>query len=179
MAKEANTPEDPETIEQPTPPVDDVNKLNERIVTLEKQNDEFLRHLADLQNRDREMLQVMKRKDQDLEQKLKFSHEKFAADLLLALDNLERAVDAAGRDEKNPLVLGVKATMMQIGDVLKRHGISPIEALGQPFDPEKHQAIQSQPVQPGQEPGQVTQVVQQGYTIHNRVLRPAMVVVAQ
>jgi molecular chaperone GrpE len=73
----------------------------------------------------------------------------------------------------------VAATQAQIVEVLKRHGIAPIDALGQPFDPNKHQAIQSRPAQKGEEPHTVAQVVQQGFMIHDRVLRPAAVIVAQ
>ena len=57
--------------------------------------------------------------------------------------------------------------------MLKRHGVTPIDALGQPFDPNRHQAIQSAPARKGQPPNTVVQVVQQGFMIHDRVLRPA------
>lgn len=167
----------PETAEAPA---DDAASLRERVAELERQNDEFLRHLADFQNRNNEMLQVMRRKDQELEGRLKFAHEKFALDLLTALDNLERAVEAAKTaGETGPLTTGVAATQAQILDVLKRHGITPIEALGQPFDPNRHQAIQSRPAQKGEQPQTVVQVVQHGFMIHDRVLRPAAVIVAQ
>jgi molecular chaperone GrpE len=158
----------------------DAATLRERVVKLEQQNDEFLRHLAEYQNRNNEMLQVMRRKDQELEGRLKFAHEKLALDLLTALDNLDRAVDAARKaGDKSPLTIGVAATQAQILEALRRHGITPIEALGQPFDPNKHQAIQSHPAGPGQAPNTVAQVVQQGFMIHDRVLRPAAVIVAQ
>jgi len=167
----------PETAEAPA---DDAASLRERVAELERQNDEFLRHLADFQNRNNEMLQVMRRKDQDLEGRLKYAHEKLALDLLTPLDNLERAVDAARKGgDKGPLAVGVTATYAQILEVLKRHGVTPIDALGQPFDPNKHQAIQTVPAGPGQGPNTVAQVVQQGFMIHDKVLRPAAVIVAQ
>ena len=172
---QVDTPETPEA-----PAADDAAALRERVARLEQQNDEFLRHLAEFQNRNAEMLQVMKRKDQDLDQRLKFAHEKLALDLLTALDNLDRAIDAAKKaGDKGPLAVGVMATYAQILEVLKRHGVTPMDALGQPFDPMKHQAIQTQPAGPGQEPNTVAQVVQQGFLIHDRVLRPAAVIVAQ
>jgi molecular chaperone GrpE len=161
-------------------PAGDEAGLREKVAKLEQQNDEFLRHLAEFQNRNNEMLQVMRRKDQELEGRLKYAHERFALDLLTALDNLERAVEAAKKaGETGPLTTGVAATQAQILDVLKRHGITPIDALGQPFDPNLHQAIQSHPAQKGEEPRTVVQVVQQGFMIHDRVLRPAAVIVAQ
>src|SRR3954454_7182718 len=177
MAENSTTTDTPNAADNV--PADEAS-LRERVVKLEQQNDEFLRHLAEFQNRNNEMLQVMRRKDQELEGRLKYAHEKLAADLLTALDNLDRAVDAARKaGDKSPLTAGVAATQAQILEVLKRHGITPIEALVQPFDPNRHQAIQSRPAEKGQAANTVAQVVQQGFMIHDRVLRPAAVIVAQ
>jgi molecular chaperone GrpE len=167
-----NTPE--------TPAADDSAALREKVAKLEQQNDEFLRHLADFQNRNTELLQVMKRKDQEVDQRLKYAHEKLSLDLLMALDNLDRAIEAAKKaGDQGPLAVGVMVTYAQILEVLKRYGVTPMEALGQPFDPNRHQAIQSQPAGRGQAPNTVAQVVQTGFMIHDRVLRPAAVIVAQ
>lgn len=177
MADNTTTTDTPKADAQST---GDEASLRDKVAKLEQQNDEFLRHLAEFQNRNNEMLQVMRRKDQELEGRLKYAHEKFALDLLTALDNLERAVDAAKKvGETGPLTTGVAATQAQILEVLKRHGITPIEALGQPFDPNKHQAIQTRPAGDGFPANSVAQVVQQGFMIHDRVLRPAAVIVAQ
>lgn len=174
MAEESATTEKPETSS------DDTAALRERVAKLEKQNDEFLRHLAEFQNRNNEMLQVMKRKDQDVDQRLKYAHEKLALDLVSALDNLDRAIDAAKKaGDKGPLAAGVAATQSQIMDVLKKHGVTPIDPLGKPFDPMTHQAIQTVPAGKGQEPNTVAAVAQKGFMIHDRVLRPAAVIVAQ
>ena len=70
-------------------------------------------------------------------------------------------------------------TQAQIKDVLKKYGVMPIDALHKPFDPMKHQAIQTVPAGKGQEPNTVAAVAQQGFMIHDRVLRPAAVIVAQ
>jgi molecular chaperone GrpE len=178
MAENITTTDTPGAADNP--PAAGEAGLRDRVAKLEQQNDEFLRHLAEFQNRNNELLQVMRRKDQELEGRLRYAHEKLAADLLTALDNLDRAVDAAKKaGDKSPLTVGVAATQAQILEVLKRHGIMPIDALGQPFDPNKHQAIQSQPAEKGQAPNTVSQVVQQGFMIHDRVLRPAAVIVAQ
>jgi molecular chaperone GrpE len=179
MADKTTTPDTPESAAAGQPAGDEA-ALRERVTKLEQQNGDFLRHLAEFQNRNNEMLQVMRRKDQELDQRLKYAHEKLAADLLTALDNLDRALDAATKaGDKSPLTIGVAATQAQILEVLKRHGVTPIEALGQPFDPNKHQAIQSRPAEKGQEPNTVVQVAQQGFMIHDKVLRPAAVIVAQ
>jgi molecular chaperone GrpE len=178
MAEDITTTDTPDAADAAA--TEDAAALRERVAKLEKQNGEFLRHLAEFQNRNAEMLQVMKRKDQDLDQRLKYAHEKFALDLLTALDNLDRALDAAKAvGETGPLTQGVVATQAQILEALKRHGITPIEAQGQPFDPMKHQAIQTVPAAKGQAPNTVAQVAQKGFMIHDRVLRPAAVIVAQ
>lgn len=183
MANDKNTTEDetPEFTEAPMPEApSEVDALRAQLTKLERENGELLRHLADYQNRHKEMQAVLKRGQQEIDGKLKFAHEKFANDLLAALDNLSRAVDVAKQSgEQNPLIAGVVATQLQLGDVLKRHGITPIVAQGAPFDPNVHQAIQTAPAKDGQEPNTVAMVVQSGYMIHDRVLRPAMVVVAQ
>src|SRR5215213_4555430 len=105
MAEETTTTDAPNAAEAQPPIADPA--LRERVAKLERQNDEFLRHLAEFQNRNNEMLQVMRRKDQELEGRLRYAHEKFAADLLTALDNLDRAVDAAKKaGDKSPLSVG-------------------------------------------------------------------------
>src|SRR6476469_7668900 len=162
MAENTTTTGTPDAAD--SAPAADEASLRDRVAKLEQQNDEFLRHLAEFQNRNNEMLQVMRRKDQELEGRLKYASEKLARDLLTALDNLDRAVDAARKaGDKRPLTVGVAATQAQILEVLKRHGITPIEALGQPFDPNRHQAIQSRPAEKGQAANTVAQVVQQGF----------------
>lgn len=162
------------------PPTDDAPALRDRVSELEQQNGDFLRHLAEFQNRNNELLQVMKRKDQEIDQRMKFAHERLALDLVSALDNLDRAIDAAKTaGDKGPLATGVMVTQAQILDVLKKYGVTPIDALDKPFDPMKHQAIQSMPARKGQEANTVAAVVQQGFMIHDRVLRPAAVIVAQ
>jgi len=145
--------------------------LQAQLAKAESQKDDLLRTLADYEN-------SRKRAARDLETERKFAHGKLATDLLPALDNLDRAVGAAKKaGDNSPLVQGVMATQFQILDVLKRYGITVIETLGQPFDPNLHQAVQMMPGQ-GQPANTVLQVLQQGFMIHDRVLRPASVVVA-
>lgn len=155
-----------------TEPADaEVVSLKEKLAKSEQQRDELLRALADYDN-------SRKRAARDLEVERKFAHGKLAADLLPALDNLERALAAAKQaGDPGALVQGVVATQSQLLDVLKRHGVTMIESQGRPFDPNVHQAVQMMPSN-DQPPNTVLQVLQQGFMIHDRVLRPATVVVS-
>jgi molecular chaperone GrpE len=164
---ETNAPETP----SPEPATDEAASLREKLAKAEQQKDDLLRTLADYEN-------SRKRAARDLEVERKFAHAKLAADLLPVLDNLERALAAARKaGEQGPLVQGVVGTQAQLLDALKRHGVTPVEAQGQPFDPNVHQAVQMMPSKE-QPADTVLQVLQQGFLIHDRVLRPAAVVVA-
>lgn len=101
-----------------------------------------------------------------------------------AIDNLRRAVEAAnGADESNmaatveQLNVGVNMVLGQIESTFAQHEITPIESVGQPLDPNVHEVLQQVPL-PEAEPGSVIQEVEKGYRIHDRVLRPAKVIVA-
>ena len=105
-------------------------------------------------------------------------HAGLAKDLLPVIDNLDRAVEAAKQaGEQGPLVQGVSMVHTQLLDILRRHSVTRIEAQGQPFDPNLHQAVMQQPSK-DHPPMTVVQVLEQGYLIHERVLRPARVVVS-
>ena len=124
--------------------------------------------LADFENARKRLLR-------DAEVERKYAAEPLARDLLAALDNLDRALDAAKKaGDTGPLATGVAATAAQFLDVLKRHGVTRIECgPGTAFDPNLHQAVMQQPTNDF-EPGQVVQVLQQGFMLHDRVLRPAI-----
>jgi molecular chaperone GrpE len=100
-------------------------------------------------------------------------------DLLPALDNFDRALEAAKRaGDTGPLATGVAATANQLLEAFKRHGITRIDVgPGTAFDPNLHQAVMEQPSEEFA-PGQVAQVLQQGFMLHDRILRPATVIVA-
>jgi molecular chaperone GrpE len=155
----------------PEPADAELVSLQEKLAKAESQRDDLLRTLADYEN-------SRKRAARDLEIERKFAHLKLAGDLLPAFDNLDRALAAAKQvGEQGPLVQGVMATQAQVLDILKRHGITQMEVQGRPFDPNLHQAVQMMP-SPNQPPNTVVQVLQQGFLIHDRVLRPATVVVS-
>ncbi|QVL32560.1 nucleotide exchange factor GrpE [Telmatocola sphagniphila] len=172
MAKEETKSPQVEVPPEENATTPEVTEMKNRLEKAEQQNIELLRTLAEFQN-------TRKREARDLEIERKFSHSKLANDLLPALDNLERALGAARQaGDKSPLVMGVMATQMQILDILRRHGITPIEAQGQSFDANFHQAVTTR--QTADIPANhVLEVLQKGFMIHDRVLRPASVVVAQ
>jgi molecular chaperone GrpE len=114
----------------------------------------------------------------DLIEERRYAQMPLAADLLTALDNLERATSAAEQaGETGPLVQGVALVRSQLLDILRRHGITRIDAQGQPFDPNLHQAVMQQSSKE-HPPMTVLQVLESGYLMHERVLRPARVVVS-
>ena len=105
----------------------------------------------------------------------------FARELLQVVDNLRRAIDAGAADREgggNGLLEGVAATDRILTQILNRHGVKEVEALGQPFDPRKHEAVM-ETEGTDEPPGSVVKVLEDGYTLHDRLLRPARVVVAK
>lgn len=126
-----------------------------------------------------EYVNARKRLLQAAEVEKKYFAESLAKDLLTALDNLDRALDAAKKAGDNgPLAVGVSATASQFLDVLRRHGVTKIEVKpGDAFDPNRHEAVMQQPAE-GIETGHIVLVLQQGFLLHDRVLRPATVIVA-
>jgi molecular chaperone GrpE len=178
--KETNTPaatdaDQASTAEAGQRVLDDLESLKARLQAAEQSRDEYLslaqRTRADFEN-------YQKRAQRDLAIERRFAQAPLASDLLAALDNLERAMAAADQaSEKGPLVQGVAMVHAQVLDVLRRHGVTRIEAMSQPFDPNQHQALMQQPSK-DVPPSTVLQVLEQGYMIHDRVLRPAKVVVS-
>jgi len=143
-----------------------------KLEATEQELNNYKLRLADYENARKRLLR-------DAEVERKYAAEPLARDLLAALDNLERALGAAkAAGDQGPLATGVSATAAQLLDALRRHGVTRIDCgPGTVFDPNLHQAVMQQPTADF-EPGQVVQVLQQGFLIHDRVLRPASVVVA-
>jgi molecular chaperone GrpE len=140
---------------------------------LAEAKDQVLRTAADAQN-------TRRRAEKDVENAHKYALEKFAAALLPVADNLERALEAADRNNEavRPLAEGVELTSKALQDVLNRFEIQALDPLGAPFDPQFHEAV-SMVENPNVEPNTVQLVMQKGYTLHGRLLRPAMVMVAR
>ena len=133
--------------------------------------DKYLRAMAELEN-------VRKRASRDVEKARRFALESFARDLLNVRDSLEMGLAAAaGGDGDDALRQGCEATLKQLSTTMERFGIAEVDPHGEPFDPQQHEAMTTQPSTEA-EPGTVLNVYQKGYTLNGRLLRPARVVVA-
>ena len=134
--------------------------------------DAALRAQADAMN-------VQRRSEQEIDKARKFALERFFGDLLGVVDNLERAMESssdAGGDAA--LIEGIELTHKGFMDVLTKYGVVPVDPMGEPYDPETAQAM-SMVEQPDAEPNTVVAVMQKGYTLNGRLLRPAMVMVSK
>ena len=146
--------------------------IEERLAALEAERDEYLN---DLKRVAAEFENYRKRVLRDQESLVARAHERLVKELLPVLDDLERALAAAEEHEEAKLEEGVRLVHRELDDALAREGLAEIETDGQ-FDPHVHEALLSQPS--SEEEGTVIEVVQKGYKLGDRVLRPARVVVA-
>lgn len=135
--------------------------------------DAALRAQADAQN-------IKRRAEQDVEKSRKFALESFCKELLPVVDNLERtlAVTAGHGESVKPIIEGVELTLKSFTDALRKFNIEPVDPQGEPFDPQLHQAM-SLVENPDVEPNTVIAVMQKGYTLNARLVRPAMVMVSK
>jgi molecular chaperone GrpE len=138
--------------------------------------DRLLRALAEAEN-------TRRRAERTAEEARQYAISDLARELLVVADNLQRTIAAAERHapesvEDAALIEGVRATERILTQTLERFGIRKIEALGRPFDPNLHEAVMEVD-DPEQPPGTVVRIVEDGYTIHDRLLRPARVFVAK
>lgn len=149
---------------------DEIERLQ---ADLEQAKDMAMRAQADAQN-------VKRRAEQDVEKARKFALERFCSELLPVVDNLERALEAtAGEDAAlAPIAEGVELTLKSFVDALRKFQIEPVDPVGEPFDPQMHQAM-SMIENPDAEPNTVLMVMQKGYTLNGRLVRPAMVMVSK
>ena len=158
----------------PSDPLEDLEEKYEAAVEEQKQTfDRFLRVSAEFEN-------YKKRKDRELADFRKFANESLFKDLLPLVDNLDRAVESAKQDQSSSsnFVDGVEMILNETLKVLDKYKVSPIDALNKPFDPSYHQAVYRE--ESDQHPDNtVINVIQKGYMLHDRLLRPAMVVVSQ
>jgi len=136
-------------------------------------DDRFVRLQAELQN-------IQRRNKRDREDSAKYRSQDLAKELLPSIDNLERALaievdDEAGKNLKK----GVEMVLNSMKQAFEHQGIEVIEAEGQPFDPNYHEAYTTIPAKEGQESGEVAQVFEKGYILKDRVLRPSKVAVVE
>jgi len=146
--------------------------LEEQVAALEAERDE---HLNDLKRVAAEFENYRKRVLRDQESLVARAHERLVKELLPVLDDLERALAAAEEHEEAKLEEGVRLVHRELADALEREGLAEIETTGV-FDPHVHEALLSQPSD--KQEGSVLEVVQKGYRLGDRVLRPARVVIA-
>lgn len=159
-------------------PKDELSELREQLEAAEAAagmaRDELLRVQAEMQN-------LRRRTEQDIEKAHKYGQEKFSVELLAVMDNLERSAAAAEASEDEAVKAikeGVELTLKGFVDCFARFNIEVVDPVGEPFDPQLHQAMSIQE-SPDAEPNSVIAVMQKGYTLHGRVIRPAMVMVSK
>jgi molecular chaperone GrpE len=154
--------------------VEVLQRLAQAETLIMHQKDEVLRVQAEMQN-------LRRRTELDVEKAHKFGQEKLSSELLGVMDNLERTIQVSTDKENESvkvLLQGVELTLKSFVDCFRKFSIEQIDPLGEPFDPQRHQAMVMQE-NPKVEPGTVTAVMQKGYALHGRVIRPAMVMVAK
>jgi molecular chaperone GrpE len=169
-----NSAEEAGEMDEQSQLLDTMQKLVKAEAVIAHQKDEVLRVQAEMQN-------LRRRTEQDVEKAHKYGQERLSIELLAVMDNLERAlqVDMDREDESvKALLQGVELTLKSFVDCFRKFSIVQIDPLGEPFDPQLHQAMSMQE-NPNVEPDTVTAVMQKGYTLHGRVIRPAMVMVSK
>lgn len=149
------------------------NALSEAQAQIKEQQDSVLRARAEMDN-------ARRRAEAEVEKARKFALERFAGELLPVVDNLERAIQAgdAENDAVKPLLEGVDMTLKSFISTIEKFGLTPIDPQGDTFNPELHQAMAMQE-SADHEPNTVMAVMQKGYQINGRLLRPAMVMVSR
>jgi molecular chaperone GrpE len=152
----------------------DLDALKQRVAELETGNaelrDSVLRERAELENQRRRL-------QRDLEQARRFANEKLLNELLPIYDGLERGL-AVEIGDIATVREGINLTLKELLRIAQNNGLVPVDPLGQPLDPERHHAV-SMVEAPEQAPGTVVSVLQKGYVLNDRLLRPALVAVAK
>ncbi len=158
----------------PEPTASDAELFELKIAMLEKDKkdnyDKYLRSVADLEN-------LRKRQKRELDDAKLEMKQKVLKEMLPVVDNLERAIEHAGNAEPSPIVDGVRLVLRQFTTAFERLDVTLVDAEGHPFDPNVHEAISQQ--ESDKPPGTVIQVLQRGYKSGDRLMRPALVVVAK
>jgi molecular chaperone GrpE len=176
---EATVPDSAETLEE-TATAPELNELDaarlsqeEALVEAVKHREEALRVRAEMEN-------LRKRNARDMDKARKFALERIMGDLLNVTDSLERGMQAADGEQLSveQLIEGTSLTLKSLQQVLSKHGLVEIDPLGEKFDPEQHEALSMVPTNE-HKPETVVTVVQKGYLLNERLLRPARVLVAR
>jgi len=170
----AEAPQTPETPGEPTPDAGAdtaQTPLGKALAEAAQYKDSYLRVTADFQN-------YKRRAEKEKTDIYKFAGEKVLVDLLPIVDNIERAIAHVSDEEQGGLADGVRMIHKSLLSLLEQHGVEAIAALGEPFDPEMHHAVQMVPSD-DHEPHAVIEEYQKGYKLNGKVIRYSMVKVAE
>lgn len=161
-----------ETEEQASSSVEGMDELSQAKEELRLKNEALLRTVAEYQN-------YRKRVEKEKQDIMKYANEKIMKDLINVHDNFERAIGAMDKENEAlaSVVSGVEMIKKSFDDILDRYGVKELEAEGQPFNPDHHHAVMTEERE-GVEASVVLEVFQKGYTLHEKVIRPAMVKVS-
>ncbi|WP_140535875.1 nucleotide exchange factor GrpE [Haemophilus haemolyticus] len=173
---------------QQTEPSQELDPLEEAIARVQELEDQLKTQIEEAANKEQDILlrsraeieNLRRRTEQDVEKAHKFALEKFSKDILNTIDNLERALATpANKEDESVKALfdGVELTLKELVSTVGRFGVEAVGVVGEAFNPDLHQAISMQPAE-GFETNQISVVLQKGYTLNGRVIRPAMVMVA-
>ena len=173
---------------QQTEPSQELDPLEEAIARVQELEEQLKTQIEEAANKEQDILlrsraeieNLRRRTEQDVEKAHKFALEKFSKDILNTIDNLERALAApANKEDESVKALfdGVELTLKELVSTVSRFGVEAVGVVGEAFNPDLHQAISMQPAE-GFESNQISVVLQKGYTLNGRVIRPAMVMVA-
>ena len=174
MSDDFDAPERPQDASEPAAdPAGEIERLREALEAktreLEAQQDRYLRAVAEFDN-------ARKRAARDREEYTRFANEALLRELLPVLDNLDRALQAARSEPAAAVTAGVELIQRELLRVLEKCGVTPFSSVGQPFDPERHEAV-ARVHSTAQPEMTVVQETARGYLLNGRVLRPAMVTV--
>ena len=173
---------------QQTEPSQELDPLEEAIARVQELEEQLKTQIEEAANKEQDILlrsraeieNLRRRTEQDVEKAHKFALEKFSKDILNTIDNLERArATPANKEDESVKALfdGVELTLKELVSTVSRFGVEAVGVVGEAFNPDLHQAISMQPAE-GFESNQISVVLQKGYTLNGRVIRPAMVMVA-
>ena len=173
---------------QQAEPSQELDPLEEAIARVQELEEQLKTQIEEAANKEQNILlrsraeieNLRRRTEQDVEKAHKFALEKFSKDILNTIDNLERALATpANKEDESVKALfdGVELTLKELVSTVGRFGVEAVGVVGEAFNPDLHQAISMQPAE-GFESNQISVVLQKGYTLNGRVIRPAMVMVA-
>lgn len=169
-------PKEKEKAEEPTGEIEDINKIKNELKETKKLSDDYFDRLLRLQA---EFDNYKKRMIKEREEIIKYSNEKLILELLEVYESLERGIETGKTtNEKDVLLKGMELVYKQFKDVLEKNGLKPIQALGEKFDPYRHEALM-QTIDDSQEENTILEEFQRGYTLNNKVIRYSKVRVSK